>query len=259
MRRPAACGQSRASGGVCEEIHSESVVPYSSLDAPSRRWGFFTSMSLRPACRVAGLLLLAILAGCAPRIAAPPSQPPDSAIRLRPPSGLQCLETLAERGALFEIVAERVAANGCQLTNGVSLTRSSVSLDKPATLSCPLAVALSDFETLVVQPAAQKHFKRKLVRVTHFGAYDCRNIRGTRRLSEHARGLALDIGGFELEGNIRISVKEHWRNAGPRSRFLEEVARGACSIFSVVLTPRSDSEHHDHFHLDIGPRPHCGA
>jgi hypothetical protein len=216
-------------------------------------------MSVHCAVRAAGLLVIAILAGCAPRVAAPPSPPPEQAIRLKPPSGLQCLETLGTRGAVFEIVAERASTNGCRLTNGVNLTRSSVALDKPATLACPLAVALYDFETQVVQPAAQRHFRRKLARINHFGAYDCRNIRGTRRLSEHAKGLALDIGGFELEGNIRITIKEHWKNAGPRSRFLEEVAKGACSIFSVVLTPRSDSEHHDHFHLDIGPRPHCGA
>lgn len=202
------------------------------------------------------------MAGCAPRVVAPPSPPPESAtIRLRPPpgEGLRCLENLAGRGAEFEIVAERVAANGCQLINGVSLTRSSVPLDKPATLACPLAVALNDFETQVVQPAAQRHFRRKLARIVHFGAYDCRNIRGTRRLSEHAKGLAIDVSGFELEGSIRINVKEHWRNAGPRSRFLEEVAKGACSIFSVVLTPRSDAEHHDHFHFDLGARPYCGA
>jgi hypothetical protein len=204
-----------------------------------------------------GALLLAAVSGCAPaRIAAPPAPPAPFS---RPGEALQCLDELGRRGATFEIVAERAAANGCRLTNGVSLTRSSVALDKAATLGCPLAIALHDFETRVVQPAAQKHFKRNLVRINHFGAYDCRNIRGTKRLSEHAKGLALDVGGFELEGNIRISVKEHWRNAGPRSRFLEEVARGACSVFSVVLTPRSDSEHHDHFHLDIGPRPHCGA
>jgi len=177
----------------------------------------------------------------------------------RPGEALQCLDELGRRGSVFEIVADRAAANGCRLSNGVNLSRSSVALDKAAILACPLALALHDFETRVVQPAARKHFSRNLVRINHFGAYDCRNIRGTRRLSEHAKGLALDIGGFELEGNIRISIKEHWRNAGPRSRFLQDVAKGACAVFSVVLTPRSDSEHHDHFHVDIGPRPHCGA
>jgi len=212
--------------------------------------------SLRFHLGLAGGLLAAALAACAPRIVAPLSPPPQT---VRQPQGLQCLDELGRRGAVFEMVAERVSANGCRLTNGVSLTRSSVALDKAATLGCPLALALHDFETRVVQPAAQKHFRRNLVQINHFGAYDCRNIRGTRRLSEHARGQALDIGGFELDGGIRISVKEHWTNAGARSRFLQEVAKGACEVFSVVLTPRSDSEHHDHFHVDIGPRPHCGA
>ncbi len=205
---------------------------------------------------LAGALLAASLASCAPRLVAPPSPPPQAS---RQPQGPQCLDELSRRGSVFEMVAERAAANGCRLTNGVSLTHSSVELDKAATLGCPLALALYDFETKVVQPAAQKHFRRNLVRVNHFGAYDCRNIRGTRRLSEHAKGQALDIGGFELDGGIRISIKEHWSNAGARSRFLQDVARGACEMFSVVLTPRSDSEHHDHFHVDIGPRPHCGA
>jgi hypothetical protein len=203
---------------------------------------------------------VALAAACAPQVATVPPRPAAPAPAVPPPpQGLQCLDELARRGAVYQFVAERASANGCRLTNGISLSQSSVLLDRPATLTCPLAMALYDFETRVVQPAAHKWFNRRLLQTNHLGAYDCRYIRGTRRLSEHAQGLAIDIGGFELDGGIRITVKEHWRNAGPRSRFLQEVARGACEIFSVVLTPKSNHEHHDHFHLDIGPRPHCGA
>jgi hypothetical protein len=207
------------------------------------------------------LLLAALVAACAPQAAVtppsavvPPASPPPA-----PPQGLQCLDELARRGAVYQFVAERASANGCRLTNGINLFQSSVLLDRPATLTCPLAIALYDFETRIVQPAAHKWFKKRLIQTNHFGAYDCRYIRGTRRLSEHAQGLAIDIGGFELDGGIRVSVKEHWQNAGPRSRFLQEVAKGACEIFSVVLTPKSNHEHHDHFHLDLGARPHCGG
>lgn len=206
------------------------------------------------------LLLAALVAACAPQVAvAPlPVPAPAPAVPAPPPlEGPQCLDELARRGAVYQFVAERASANGCRLTNGISLFQSSVLLDRPATLACPLALALYDFEVRVVQPAAHRHFNRRLVQTRHFGAYDCRYIRGTRRLSEHAQGLAIDIAGFELDGGIRISVKDHWRNAGPRSRFLQEVARGACEIFSVVLTPASNHEHHDHFHFDLGARPHC--
>jgi hypothetical protein len=36
------------------------------------------------------------------------------------------------------------------------------------------------------------------------------------------------------------------------------VAQGACKIFSVVMTPNRNAEHHDHLHLDIGPYKLCG-
>jgi hypothetical protein len=49
-----------------------------------------------------------------------------------------------------------------------------------------------------------------------------------------------------------------WR--GPVSDVAAEVeiARGACSVFRVVLTPAYDKAHHDHFHLDLGPDRLCG-
>lgn len=214
----------------------------------------------RPA-RAAALLTAALASACAPQVAVAPPRPapPPEVAPAPPPQGLQCLDELARRGAVYQFVAERASANGCRLTNGINLYQSSVLLDRPATLTCPLALALYDLETRVVQPAAHKWFNKRLIQTRHFGAYDCRYIRGTRRLSEHAQGLAIDVAGFDLDGGIRISVKEHWTGAGARSRFLQEVAKGACEIFSVVLTPRSNHEHHDHFHLDLGSRPHCGA
>jgi hypothetical protein len=210
-----------------------------------------------------GALFAALwLASCAQQTAvAPPSPPPISrpgTVKLTPP-GLACLETLGRRGTVFEIVADRVAANGCGLTNGVLVKQSLIALDKPATVTCPMAVALTDFEEQIIQPAAQRIFKRRVTLVRQLGSYTCRDIRGTRRLSEHAHGQALDIAGFDLDGGMKITVKEHWSGAGDRSRFLQEVARGACKLFNVVLTPKSDADHHDHIHVDIGQYPLCGA
>jgi hypothetical protein len=53
-------------------------------------------------------------------------------------------------------------------------------------------------------------------------------------------------------------VKEHWRDPGPRGRFLREIARAACDSFSVVLTPNHDVWHADHLHFDIGKDRLCG-
>jgi hypothetical protein len=172
--------------------------------------------------------------------------------------GQACLDELYRRGAVFEIVAERASSGPCSLVNGINLAQSTIGLDRPVTMTCPLAATLTDFEYQVVQPAAQKHLQRRVVLIRHYGAYECRNIRNSRRLSEHGRGQAFDIAGFELDDGTAVMVKQHWKNSGARSRFLQEVAREACRLFSVVLTPKSDADHLDHLHLDIGTRPHCG-
>ena len=90
---------------------------------------------------------------------------------------------------MFEIVADRVALNGCDLTNGVLLKQSLIPLDKPATLTCPMAVAFQDFEEQVIQPAAQRFFKRRVITWSvQLGSYSCRDIRGSRaNCSEHCR------------------------------------------------------------------------
>lgn len=188
----------------------------------------------------------------------PAPAPRPGTVKLTPP-GLVCLETLGRRGTVFDIVADRVATNGCSLTNGVLVKQSLIALDKPATLTCPMAIAFQDFEEQVIQPAAMRIFKRRVTLVRQLGSYTCRDIRGTRRLSEHAHGQALDVAGFDLDGGMKITVKEHWTGAGDRSRFLQDVARGACKLFNVVLTPKSDADHRDHIHVDIGPYPLCGA
>ena len=204
----------------------------------------------RPAAFGAVLAVLAVLSGCAPAALAPPPAP------LQPTA---CLDQLSQRGIAYQLVSVPAAIRGCTLSGGVKVERLLVAFDKPAEMTCELALKLDEFEINVVQVAAQRHFNRRLVQIRHYGAYACRNISGTRRLSEHARGQAIDIAGFELEGGLKISVKDHWRGAGARTAFLREVAKGACRLFSVVLTPKSNAEHLDHLHLDLGPHPLCEA
>jgi hypothetical protein len=202
------------------------------------------------------LAVLAALAACAPRAVVPP---PPAPFPPAVPRGDACLAQLEQRGIDYRMVTERAAIGGCYIVNAVRLSALLVPFDKPADMTCEMALMLDDFEINVVQVAAQRYFKRRVTLLRHFGAYSCRNIAGTRRLSEHAHGQAIDIAGFELDGGERILVKDDWSGHGARSRFLQEVARGACRIFNVVLTPKSNAEHLDHLHLDIGPYPLCEA
>lgn len=199
------------------------------------------------------LVVLAMLTACAPRATAPP--PPV----LPPASGPACVRELSERGVPFQQVSEPATISGCNLVNAVRVTGVGVRFDKPATMTCGLALRLDDFETDVVQAAAERYFHRSVVEIYQYGAYACRNIAGTHRLSTHAHGEAIDIAGFELAGGLKILVKTDWYDSGDRGRFLHEVAQGACRMFDVVLTPDADADHRDHIHLDLGPYRLCKA
>jgi hypothetical protein len=206
-----------------------------------------------------GLMLLA-MAACAPRVTPPvavpePLPPPAAAA---PPA--DCFAGLVAAGAKFERRATATTREGCSIAEAVMLEQATIPLNRPALMDCGLASALAQFERDVVQPAAQRHFGRPVVQMVHFGAYVCKPQTGRAdRMSEHAFGRAIDIGGFELPGRVTISVRQHWRERGPRGAFLREVAKGACRHFNIVLTPESDAAHATHLHLDIGRFKKCDA
>jgi len=109
-----------------------------------------------------------------------------------------------------------------------------------------------------VQPEAVRRLGQVVVRIHHLGAWDCRKRSGSwLRMSEHAKGRAIDVAAFELADGTRVAVAEDWKAAGPRREFLRVLARRACAYFNVVLTPDSDSDHWNHFHLDVGPERAC--
>jgi len=177
----------------------------------------------------------------------------------RPSAGEACLDELAARGISYDLIPLHTTAGACNLVDGVRVERLLTPFSHAAILSCPMALRLDEFEINVVQMAAQRYFKRKVIEVRQVGSYSCRNIAGSHRISMHASGQAIDISGFVLDDGTLVSVKNDWSGHGAPAKFLHEVARGACGLFSVVLTPNTNADHHEHLHLDVGPWPLCDA
>jgi hypothetical protein len=120
----------------------------------------------------------------------------------------------------------------------------------------------------VVQPEAQARFGQYVVEVIGMGAYSCRGMNGSPygRISEHAFGNALDIGGFRLADGREISIVRDWTRGDDQTRaFLQAVHMGACAHFTTVLGPGANVFHYNHIHVDLamhgntstGPRRIC--
>lgn len=177
-----------------------------------------------------------------------------------PEGEVACRERLKALGVEFEEhKAEHDAEIGCSIPYPIVLKSlgKSIGLAPGAELNCQMAEAAARFAADVVQPAAKAEFGADLKAISQESAFVCRPRHGTRKLSEHAFGNALDIASFTLSDGRKIEV-------GPvppekDGKFLNAVRKAACGPFKTVLGPGADADHSLHFHLDLEPRRHGGT
>jgi hypothetical protein len=178
--------------------------------------------------------------------------------------GGQCRRLLTQAGIRFVSLPPRQASEQCGYDDAVRFTGGgALEIDyRPGGLgtSCAVAASLALWEWHFVQPAALRHFGRRVAAIEHFGSYSCRRVYGRSEgaWSEHARANAVDVAGFRLEGGTRIAVLADWGGERARAAFLREVRDGACRLFATVLSPDYNEAHRDHFHLDQAERGEMG-
>jgi len=87
-----------------------------------------------------------------------------------------------------------------------------VEIKPPATMTCPLARALSDWLSNAVQPEAKTLLGSKVVALRNATSYSCRNRYGGAKtpLSEHALANALDVAAFTLASGEHVTVLDSW-------------------------------------------------
>jgi len=126
--------------------------------------------------------------------------------------------------------------------------------------SCPVVAGLAMWQWQVVGPAAQRIFGTSVRQIDHYGSFSCRRLYGreTGGWSEHASANAIDVSGFTLADGQRIRVASDGAGQGKKAQFLRAVRDGACGLFSTVLSPDYNAEHHDHLHLDQAARGEMG-
>ncbi len=131
---------------------------------------------------------------------------------------------------------------------------------KPAgLLACGFAARFDNFLARTAEPLAKRRLGASMVSMRQLGTYSCRRmVGGGKHMSEHARGLAIDVAGFFLSDGRYVSVETDWHEGGRKAAFLHEFARDACGKFGVVLTPDANSAHFNHIHIDAGRYKVCG-
>ena len=177
--------------------------------------------------------------------AAPPSPPePD----------LTCGPLLAGGKVVAQVAPRVPEAEGCGIAAPVSVqaivlrSGKRVALEPPALMRCDLADRLADWLRDDVVPATSA--EGDILGVTDAAAYTCRsrNSIAGARISEHARGNAIDILSFRFAKRV-IGLK----GADARD-VLRTLKTSACARFSTVLGPGADAFHETDLHLDLEHR-----
>ena len=155
-------------------------------------------------------------------------------------------------GTVLAPVTSRV--NGCGISAPVSVEFvAGVRLNPPAMIDCTTAEALKSWVKNGLAPAFSP---RKVVELRIFGSYMCRprnNLKGAK-LSEHAKGKAIDIGAFVMDNGQTWTVLDNYNQTIRKAR------AAACGPFQTTLGPGSDGFHENHLHFDTASYrygPYC--
>ena len=160
-----------------------------------------------------------------------------------------------------ETVGQVGGNGGCGIADAVRVRAvGGITLSQQALMNCSTAKALNGWVTQSAVPTVGKRGGGlSSLRVVSHYACRTRNSKRGARLSEHAKGNAIDIAGFGLSNGSEITVLTDW-GRGRDGKILRQLHASACGPFGTVLGPRSDRHHRDHFHLDTASYrggPYC--
>jgi hypothetical protein len=126
-----------------------------------------------------------------------------------------------------------------------------VALAPPALLNCAVAGALADWLREEGAEILEEH-RGPVKRMVLGGGYQCRRRNGadTGKISEHARGNALDLIGVEWVRGDKMTFTDPAIDLA----LATDLQFSLCGRFSTVLGPGSDGFHESHIHIDLDQR-----
>jgi hypothetical protein len=173
-----------------------------------------------------------------------------------PQSEADCRRELKRIGATFQNLPPIGNGNSCGIDYPVKLSQLSgdIGIKPAATLSCQMALQVAKWTKYELGPSARRRYFTGVKNIHQASSYSCRKINGSRNMSEHATGNALDIMRIELDSGRDIGVKKPGFFSFREKGLLNNVRADACDYFSTVLGPGYNYDHRNHFHFDIAQR-----
>lgn len=169
----------------------------------------------------------------------------------------QCTRELQSLGVIFKETTRIDDGNGCGIDKPIIVSEAlpGIKLKPEATLRCPTALALARWMKGSVIPAAAVALPESggITTINQASAYICRlrNSAETGKISEHARGNAIDVASFSFEKGKNVEVRSRREDSTLTGAFQRTVSAAGCLYFTTVLDPESDAAHETHFHLDV--------
>ena len=172
--------------------------------------------------------------------------------------GNACRAALGRSTLKFSVMADRKIGEECGFTDVVRADSTPIAFSPKPVATCSLTAGLYWWQRRLNE-IARVELHTSIVRIDQLGTYACRNINSAAegRRSQHATANAIDIAAFHTADGRVISVVQDYGKATPEGRFLDGAHDAACDLFNIVLGPRYNRLHANHFHIDMGGFQFC--
>ena len=175
-----------------------------------------------------------------------------------PDDGAECKAALSAAGARYDWIGTATEGE-CTIGNAVELLSVNngtdmISFRQKPVMACDFAALMARWAGEVAGPVIAGHTGAQLQSITTGPGIVCRKRVGgaQTKISEHAKGNALDITGFGLSDNRSIQIMSELEKSEQLA--LKALRTSACGYFTTVLGPGANPAHKHHFHFDFKKR-----
>jgi hypothetical protein len=169
-----------------------------------------------------------------------------------------CLSDLKAANVEF-VELGSVSKEGCTVAGAIELDAISspfgkVSMPSKPTMACLFSRQFTSWVRDVAAPLTLAYMNSKLASIETGPGFVCRTRydKPDEKVSEHAKGNAIDVAAFNMEDGRRLSVKDASASTTIEGVLMKTLRSTGCGYFTTILGPGSNEAHKEHFHFDYG-------